>query len=40
MNAIYITSYNIDKKYGTDYHERVKEYIKYVQKSKRIRICM
>ncbi|MCX8172311.1 MAG: 4-hydroxyphenylacetate 3-hydroxylase family protein [Archaeoglobaceae archaeon] len=32
MNAIYITSYNIDKKYGTDYHERVKEYIKYVQK--------
>jgi 4-hydroxybutyryl-CoA dehydratase/vinylacetyl-CoA-Delta-isomerase len=33
MNAIYITSYNIDRKYGTDYHERVREYIKYVQKN-------
>ncbi|MEM0331148.1 MAG: 4-hydroxyphenylacetate 3-hydroxylase N-terminal domain-containing protein, partial [Archaeoglobaceae archaeon] len=33
MNAIYITSYNIDKKYGTNYHERVREYIKFVQKN-------
>ncbi|NHW22653.1 MAG: 4-hydroxybutyryl-CoA dehydratase [Archaeoglobales archaeon] len=33
MNAIYITSYNIDRKYGTEYHERVRQYIKYVQKN-------
>lgn len=32
MNALYITTYDIDQKYGTDYHERVKEYIKYIQK--------
>ena len=33
FNAIYSTTYEIDKKYGTDYFERFKEYLKYVQKN-------
>ncbi|MEM0315672.1 MAG: 4-hydroxyphenylacetate 3-hydroxylase N-terminal domain-containing protein, partial [Archaeoglobaceae archaeon] len=33
INALYITCYDIDKKYGTDYFERIKEYVKYVQKN-------
>ncbi|MDW8013280.1 MAG: 4-hydroxyphenylacetate 3-hydroxylase family protein [Archaeoglobaceae archaeon] len=32
MNALYIVTYNVDKKYKTDYHERVKDFVKYVQK--------
>ncbi|MDI9645795.1 MAG: 4-hydroxyphenylacetate 3-hydroxylase family protein [Archaeoglobales archaeon] len=32
INAVYITSYDVDEKYKTDYHERVREYVKYVQK--------
>ena len=31
--ALYITTYDIDQKYGTDYHERFKEYLTYVQKN-------
>ncbi len=31
--ALYITTYDIDRKYGTDYHERFKEYLIYVQKN-------
>lgn len=33
LNASYITTYKIDKKYGTDYHERLKKYIQYVQET-------
>ncbi|MFQ6123085.1 MAG: 4-hydroxyphenylacetate 3-hydroxylase family protein [Candidatus Heimdallarchaeota archaeon] len=32
LNALYVVSYDIDRKSGsTNYHERVKEYVKYVQ---------
>lgn len=31
MNSTYITTYNIDQKHGTDYHERFKKYMEYVQ---------
>lgn len=31
-NALYATTYDIDKKYGTDYHERFLNYFKKVQK--------
>jgi 4-hydroxybutyryl-CoA dehydratase/vinylacetyl-CoA-Delta-isomerase len=31
LNATYITTYDIDKKYGTKYHERFRKYLKYVQ---------
>ena len=30
-NALYSTTYEIDEKYGTNYHERFKEFMKYVQ---------
>ena len=33
LNASYITTYKIDKKYGTDYHERLKRYMAYVQEN-------
>ncbi len=33
MNASFITTYKIDKKYGTNYHERLKKYMEYVQES-------
>ncbi|MEM0089136.1 MAG: 4-hydroxyphenylacetate 3-hydroxylase family protein [Archaeoglobaceae archaeon] len=33
LNAIYITTYDIDKKYGTDYHERFRKYLRFVQKN-------
>lgn len=33
LNASYITTYKIDKKYGTDYHERLKKYMQYVQET-------
>ncbi|OYT35302.1 4-hydroxybutyryl-CoA dehydratase [Archaeoglobales archaeon ex4484_92] len=32
LNALYITTYDIDEKYGTDYHSKFVEYLKYVQK--------
>ena len=31
MNATYIVTYEIDQKYGTDYHERFKKFLTYVQ---------
>lgn len=31
LNASFITTYKIDKKYGTDYHQRLKKYMEYVQ---------
>ncbi len=31
MNSTYITTFNIDKKCGTNYHERFKKYLEYVQ---------
>lgn len=31
LNAVYATTYEIDKKCGTDYHRRFVEYLKYVQ---------
>jgi 4-hydroxybutyryl-CoA dehydratase/vinylacetyl-CoA-Delta-isomerase len=31
LNAVYITSFDIDAKHGTNYHERFKKYLKYVQ---------
>ena len=31
LNGVYITTYDIDSKYGTDYHEKFKKYLKYVQ---------
>jgi 4-hydroxybutyryl-CoA dehydratase/vinylacetyl-CoA-Delta-isomerase len=33
LNAIYVTSYDMDRKYGTDYHERFKKYLLEVQKN-------
>lgn len=31
LNATFITTYKIDQKYGTNYHERLKKYMQYVQ---------
>lgn len=31
LNAVYSVTYEIDKKYNTNYHERFKEYLKYIQ---------
>jgi len=31
LNAVYINTYDIDQKHGTDYHERFKKYLRYVQ---------
>lgn len=31
LNATYIVTYEIDKKYGTNYHERFKKFLTYVQ---------
>jgi len=33
LNAVYITTFDIDKKHGTDYHERFKRYLKFVQEN-------
>ena len=33
MNATFITTYNIDKDHGTDYHKRFTEWMKYVQEN-------
>lgn len=32
LNATYIVTYEIDKKYNTNYHERFKKYMEYLQK--------
>ncbi len=33
MNAVYSVSYEIDEKYGSKYHERMCDYMKYVQEN-------
>jgi 4-hydroxybutyryl-CoA dehydratase/vinylacetyl-CoA-Delta-isomerase len=33
MNAVYSVSYEIDRKYGTNYHARVCKYVKFIQKN-------
>jgi len=33
LNAVYVTTYDIDQKYGTDYHERFKKYLLEIQKN-------
>lgn len=33
MNALYSTTYEIDEKYGTPYHERLKKFIVYIQEN-------
>ena len=36
LNATYMTSYDIDEKHGTDYHQRFQEYLKTIQRSSRM----
>jgi 4-hydroxybutyryl-CoA dehydratase / vinylacetyl-CoA-Delta-isomerase len=36
INALYSTTYEIDQKYGTNYHERMKEFVLYLQKTDRM----
>jgi len=31
INAVYATTYDIDKEYGTPYHERFRDFLKYIQ---------
>ncbi len=33
INAVYSTTFEIDQKHGTNYHERVKEYVKWLQET-------
>lgn len=33
FNAVFSTTFEIDEKYGTDYHERFKRYMKFVQEN-------
>ena len=33
FNAVYSTTFEIDKKYGTEYHERFKKYVEFVQEN-------
>ncbi len=33
INALYSTTYDIDQKYGTVYHQRIKEYVKHLQET-------
>jgi len=33
INAVFSTSYEIDQKYGTDYHHRFKKWLEYVQEN-------
>lgn len=33
LNSTYITTYKIDKAYGTNYHERLKKFLEYVQEN-------
>lgn len=32
LNAVYATTYDIDKKYNTSYHQKFREYLKYIQR--------
>ncbi len=36
LNATYMTTYDIDEKHGTDYHQRFLEYLKMIQRSNRM----
>lgn len=33
INALYATTYDIDQKYGTNYHQRMKDYVKHLQET-------
>ena len=33
LNALYTVTYEIDQKYGTEYHDRIKKYLEYVQEN-------
>ncbi len=33
INAVYSTTYEIDQRYGTEYHQRFREWLKYVQEN-------
>jgi len=33
LNAVYSVTFEMDQKYGTDYHQRAVEYIKYIQEN-------
>ena len=33
LNALYVSTYEIDQKYGTEYHERFKKYLKWYQEN-------
>ncbi|MCR4442514.1 MAG: 4-hydroxyphenylacetate 3-hydroxylase family protein [Peptococcaceae bacterium] len=33
MNSVYNTTYEVDQAHGTEYHQRFKEYLKYVQEN-------
>ena len=33
MNALYSTTYEIDEKYGTSYHQRIRKFIEYIQEN-------
>ena len=33
LNAIYAISYDVDQKYGTDYHQRFKNFLQHVQEN-------
>ena len=39
INAIYVGSYEVDQKYGTDYHERFKKYLKWYQENDLVGNC-
>ncbi len=36
LNATYMTTYEIDEKHGTDYHQRFLEYLKYIQRTNKM----
>lgn len=36
LNATYMTTYEIDEKHGTDYHQRFIEYLTYIQRSNKM----
>ena len=36
MNATYMTTYDIDQKYGTDYHDRFKKFLQHIQETNRM----
>ena len=36
LNATYIVTYEIDKKYGTDYHQKFKKYLTYLQDENKV----